>query len=212
MLSVPAEPTKNYMIEYIKGELTELTPALATVEAAGVGYAVNISLNTYSAIQGKKEVKLYIYEAIREDAHLLYGFFQKKEREMFLLLITVSGVGANTARMMLSSMSVGELCNAISTDNARLIQSIKGIGKMTAQRIIVDLRDKIVALGITEEIPAGGTMTAPVNNEVKDEAVSALTMLGFSPAPTQKVVVAILKEQPDLPVEQVVKLALKQIK
>ncbi|MBQ2192493.1 MAG: Holliday junction branch migration protein RuvA [Prevotella sp.] len=200
------------MIEYIKGELTELTPALATVEAAGVGYAVNISLNTYSAIQGKKEVKLYIYEAIREDAHLLYGFFQKKEREMFLLLITVSGVGANTARMMLSSMSVGELCNAISTDNARLIQSIKGIGKMTAQRIIVDLRDKIVALGITEEIPAGGTMTAPVNNEVKDEAVSALTMLGFSPAPTQKVVVAILKEQPDLPVEQVVKLALKQIK
>jgi Holliday junction DNA helicase RuvA len=131
---------------------------------------------------------------------------------MFLLLITVSGVGANTARMMLSSMSVGELCNAISTDNARLIQSIKGIGKMTAQRIIVDLRDKIVALGITEEIPAGGTMTAPVNNEVKDEAVSALTMLGFSPAPTQKVVVAILKEQSDLPVEQVVKLALKQIK
>lgn len=212
MLSAPAEPTKNYMIEYIKGELTELTPALATVEAAGVGYAVNISLNTYSAIQGKKEVKLYIYEAIREDAHLLYGFFQKKEREMFLLLITVSGVGANTARMMLSSMSVGELCNAISTDNARLIQSIKGIGKMTAQRIIVDLRDKIVALGITEEIPAGGIMTAPVNNEVKDEAVSALTMLGFSPAPTQKVVVAILKEQPDLPVEQVVKLALKQIK
>lgn len=212
MLSAPAESTKKYMIEYIKGELTELTPALATVEAAGVGYAVNISLNTYSAIQGKKEVKLYIYEAIREDAHLLYGFFQKKEREMFLLLITVSGVGANTARMMLSSMSVGELCNAISTDNARLIQSIKGIGKMTAQRIIVDLRDKIVALGITEEIPAGGTMTAPVNNEVKDEAVSALTMLGFSPAPTQKVVVAILKEQPDLPVEQVVKLALKQIK
>ena len=212
MLSAPAEPTKKYMIEYINGELTELTPALATVEAAGVGYAVNISLNTYSAIQGKKEVKLYIYEAIREDAHLLYGFFQKKEREMFLLLITVSGVGANTARMMLSSMSVGELCNAISTDNARLIQSIKGIGKMTAQRIIVDLRDKIVALGITEEIPAGGTMTAPVNNEVKDEAVSALTMLGFSPAPTQKVVVAILKEQPDLPVEQVVKLALKQIK
>ena len=212
MLSAPAEPKKKYMIEYIKGELTELTPALATVEAAGVGYAVNISLNTYSAIQGKKEVKLYIYEAIREDAHLLYGFFQKKEREMFLLLITVSGVGANTARMMLSSMSVGELCNAISTDNARLIQSIKGIGKMTAQRIIVDLRDKIVALGITEEIPAGGTMTAPVNNEVKDEAVSALTMLGFSPAPTQKVVVAILKEQPDLPVEQVVKLALKQIK
>ena len=200
------------MIEYIKGELTELSPALATIEVAGVGYGLNISLNTYSAIQGKKDVKLYVYEAIREDAHILYGFVSKKEREMFELLITVSGVGANTARMMLSSMSVSELCNAISTGNERLIKGIKGIGKMTAQRIIVDLRDKIVALGISDEIPAGGTMGTPVNSAVKDEAVSALTMLGFAPAPTQKVVVAILSEHPDLPVEQVVKLALKQIK
>ena len=200
------------MIDYIKGELTELTPALATVEAAGVGYGLNISLNTFSAIQGKKEVKLYVHEAIREDAYVLFGFVNKKEREMFELLITVNGVGANTARMMLSGMSVSELCNAISTGNARLIQGIKGIGKMTAQRIIVDLRDKIVALGITEEIPAGGQMIAPVNNQVKDEAVSALSMLGFAPAPTQKVVLQILQEQPDLPVEQVVKLALKQIK
>lgn len=200
------------MIEYIKGELTDLTPALATIEAAGVGYGMNISLNTFSAIQGKKETKLYVYEAIREDAYVLYGFATKKEREMFQLLITVSGVGANTARMMLSGMSVSELCAAISTGNAKLIQSIKGIGKMTAQRIIVDLRDKIVALGITSEIPAGGQIAAPVNNEVRDEAVSALTMLGFAPAPTQKVVVQILQEQPTLPVEQVVKLALKQIK
>ena len=209
------------MIEYIKGELTELTPALATIEAAGVGYALNISLYTYSACQkanlpsgGQKggEVKLYVYESIREDAHILYGFYNKKEREMFELLISVSGVGANTARMMLSSMIVSELCAAISTGNAKLIQSIKGIGKMTAQRIIVDLRDKIVALGITDEIPAGGTIAAPVNNAVRDEAVAALTMLGFSPAPTQKVVVGILQEQPTLPVEQVVKLALKQIK
>lgn len=200
------------MIEYIKGELTELTPALATVEAAGVGYGLNISLNTYSAIQGKKEVKLYVYEAIREDAYLLFGFSNKKERELFELLISVSGVGANTARMVLSSMSVSELCSAISTGNERIIKSIKGIGLKTAQRIIVDLRDKIVALGIADEIPAGGTMTAPVNNQVKDEAVSALTMLGFAPAPTQKVVIQILQEQPELPVEQVVKLALKQIK
>ena len=200
------------MIDYIKGELTELTPALATVEAAGVGYGLNISLNTFSAIHGKKEVKLYVHEAIREDAYVLFGFVNKKEREMFELLITVNGVGANTARMMLSGMSVSELCNAISTGNARLIQGIKGIGKMTAQRIIVDLRDKIVALGIADEIPAGGQMMAPVNNQVKDEAVSALTMLGFAPAPTQKVVLQILQEQPDLPVEQVVKLALKQIK
>ena len=211
------------MIEYIKGELTELTPALATVEAAGVGYGLNISLTTYSAIQGKlstshsehrseKDVKLYVYEAIREDAHVLYGFVSKKEREMFELLITVSGVGTNTARMMLSSMSVSELCGAISRGDERLIKGIKGIGKMTAQRIIVDLRDKIVALGIADEIPAGGSVSAPVDTGVRDEAVAALTMLGFAPAPTQKVVVAILKDQPDLPVEQVVKLALKQIK
>ena len=200
------------MIEYIRGELTELTPAYATVEAAGVGYGLNISLNTYSAIQGKKDVKLYVFEAIREDAYVLYGFISKKEREMFEQLISVSGVGTNTARMMLSGMSVSELCNAISTGNAKLIQSVKGVGKMTAQRIIVDLRDKIVALGIADEIPAGGTMQQPVNNAVRDEAVAALTMLGFSPAPTQKVVVQILTEQPALPVEQVVKLALKQIK
>ena len=200
------------MIEYIKGELTELTPALATIEAAGLGYGLNITLNTFSAIQGKKEVKLFVYEAIREDAHVLYGFVNKKERETFLLLITVSGVGANTARMILSSLSVSELCNAISAGNARLIQNVKGIGKMTAQRIIVDLREKIVSLGIAEEIPTGGQIAAPVNNQVKDEAVSALTMLGFAPAPSQKVVLAILQQQPDAPVEVVVKLALKQIK
>lgn len=200
------------MIEYIKGELTELTPAFATVEAAGVGYGLNISLNTYSAIQGKKDVKLYVYEAIREDAYVLYGFVNKKEREMFQLLISVSGVGANTARMVLSSLSPAELCNCISTNNERMIKGVKGIGLKTAQRIIVDLRDKIVALGIADEIPAGGAMQAPVNNAVKDEAVSALTMLGFSPAPSQKVVLQILQEVPDAPVEMVVKLALKRIK
>jgi len=190
------------MIEYIKGELTELSPALATIEAAGVGYGLSISLNTFSAIQGKKEVRLYVYEAIREDAYQLYGFYNKKEREMFELLISVSGVGTNTARMMLSSMSVSELCAAISTGNERVIKGIKGIGKMTAQRVIVDLRDKIVALGIADEIPAGGMVQAPVNNAVKDEAVSALTMLGFAPAPSQKVVVQILQERPDLPLNK----------
>lgn len=200
------------MIDYIKGELAELSPASATVEAAGVGYAMSISLTTYSAIQGKNTVKLYVYEAIREDAYVLYGFSGKKEREMFQLLITVSGVGANTARMVLSSMSVAELCAAISTGDERLIKSIKGIGLKTAQRIIVDLKDKIVALGIADELPAGGSVAVPVDTAVRDEAVAALTMLGFSPAPTQKVVVQILKDQPDAPVEQVVKLALKQIK
>jgi Holliday junction DNA helicase RuvA len=200
------------MIEYIRGELAELSPAAATIEAAGVGYGLSISLTTYTAIQGKKEARLYVHEAIREDAYQLFGFYSKKERDMFRLLITVSGVGANTARMMLSSMTVSELCSAISTDNSKLIQGIKGIGKMTAQRIIVDLRDKIVDLGIADEIPAGGSVQSPVDSAVKDEAVSALTMLGFAPAPSQKVVVAILQQQPSLPVEQVVKLALKQIK
>ena len=200
------------MIEYIKGELADLSPAMAVVEAGGVGYAMNISLNTYSAIQGKKAVKLYAFEAIREDAHVLYGFVSKKERGLFQLLITVSGIGPNTARMVLSSMSPSELCNSISTGNEKLIKGIKGIGLKTAQRIIVDLRDKIVTLGIAEEIPAGGSIQSPVNNQVKDEAVSALTMLGFSPAPSQKVVVSILQERPDAPVEEVIKLALKQIK
>ena len=200
------------IIDYIKGELSELTPAMAVVEAAGVGYAMNISLNCYSAIQGKKDVKLYVYESIREDAHVLFGFASKKEREMFLLLITVSGVGPNTARMVLSSMSPAELCNSISTGNERMIKTIKGIGLKTAQRIIVDLRDKIVSLGIAEEIPAGGSMENPVDNKVKEEAVSALTMLGFSPAPSQKVVMQILKDNPTAAVEQVIKMALKMIK
>ncbi|MCH3982235.1 MAG: Holliday junction branch migration protein RuvA [Prevotella sp.] len=204
------------MIEYIRGELTDLTPALAVVETAGVGYALNISLNTYSAIQGKKEVKLFVHEALvtggRDDSFSLYGFSSKKERELYRLLITVSGVGANTARMILSSVSPGELCNIISTGNERMLKSVKGIGLKTAQRIIVDLRDKIVSLGIADEIPANGGQVPVANNEVKDEAVSALAMLGFSPAPSAKVVMAILQNDPTLPVEQVVKLALKQIK
>lgn len=200
------------MIDYIKGELAELTPALAVIEAAGVGYALNISLNTYTSVQGKKESKLYVYEAIRDDAYVLYGFSSKQERSLFLLLISVSGVGANTARMILSSMSASELCDYISTGNEKVLKGIKGIGLKTAQRIIVDLKDKIVTLGITSEIPQGGSMSVAVNNEVVDEAMSALTMLGFAPAPSKKVVLEILKQQPDAPVETVVKMALKQIK
>jgi Holliday junction DNA helicase RuvA len=205
------------MIEYIKGELTELTPALAVIEAAGVGYALNISLNTYTAIQGKKETKLYVHEALttggRDDAFTLYGFFSKQERSLYRLLITVSGVGANTARMILSAMSAKELCGVISTGNDKILKSVKGIGLKTAQRIIVDLKDKIISLGIADELPAGGGLPSmPVDNATRDEAVSALTMLGFSPAPSQKVVVAILQEQPDMAVEMVVKEALKRIK
>jgi Holliday junction DNA helicase RuvA len=201
------------MIEYVKGELVDVTPAFAVIEANGVGYGLNISLNTYSAIQGKKETRLWVYEAIREDAYVLFGFATKKEREMFLLLITVSGVGANTARMILSELSVDELCNVIATGNERILKGVKGIGLRTAQRIIVDLKDKLPEPALSPS-PGEGFNPQHVgfNKEVRDEAVGALTMLGFATAPSAKVVVAILKEQPDLPVEQVVKLALKQIK
>ena len=205
------------MIEYIKGELVELSLALAVVEAHGVGYGLNISLNTYSVIQGKQSVKLFVHEAImtggRDDNYTLYGFATKQERSLYRLLITVSGVGANTARMILSSLTPAELCNVIANGDDKMLKTVKGIGLKTAQRIIVDLKDKIVQSGIAEELHVGSQpATANVNNAVKDEAVGALTMLGFSPAPSAKVVVAILTEQPDLPVEQVVKLALKQIK
>lgn len=204
------------MIEFIKGEVAELTPALAVVEAYGVGYALNISLNTYTAIQGKKEAKLYVHEQLvtggRDDSYTLFGFASKQERELYRLLISVSGVGANTARMILSSASPSELCSAISTGNERLLKGVKGIGLKTAQRIIVDLKDKILTTGIAQELPAGNAAANTVNADIRDEAVSALTMLGFAPAPSAKVVTAIMEAQPELHVEQVVKLALKQIK
>ena len=204
------------MIEYIKGTLDELTPALAVVEAAGVGYALNISLNTYTAVQGHKEVKLYVHESLvtggRDDSFTLFGFATKQERELYRLLISVSGVGANTARMILSSTSPAELSSAIAGGNERLLKGVKGIGLKTAQRIILDLKDKILALGITSEVHTASGADAVVNSEVMDEAVSALTMLGFSPAPSAKVVRAILEETHDMAVEKVVKEALKRIK
>ena len=204
------------MIEYIRGELTELTPARAVVEAAGVGYALNISLNTYTALQGRKEVKLHVHESLvtggRDDSFSLYGFASRQERELYRMLITVSGVGANTARMILSASSPSELCNIIANGDEKMLKGVKGIGLKTAQRIIVDLRDKIVASGIAQELHVSTEPSSAVDAAVRDEAVSALTMLGFPPAPSAKVVVSILKEQPELPVEQVVKLALKQIK
>ena len=208
---------KFFMIEYIKGELTDLSPALAVVEAHGVGYGLNISLNTYTTVQGKKNITLYVHEAImtggRDDNYTLYGFATKQERSLYRLLITVSGVGANTARMILSSLTTAELCNVIANGDDKMLKTVKGIGLKTAQRIIIDLKDKIVQSGIADELHVNNqSNTSNVNNAVKDEAVGALTMLGFSPAPSAKVVVSILTEQPELPVEQVVKLALKQIK
>ena len=198
------------MIEYIKGELTEITPAMAVIECNGLGYGINVSLNTYSAIQGKKEVKLYLYESIREDAYILYGFATKQERELFLLLISVSGIGGNTARMILSALTPSELCNVISSGNDKLLKTVKGIGLKTAQRIIVDLKDKISTTDIgTSTTSAPISITA--NNEIYEEAIAALTMLGFAQAPSQKVVAAILKEEPEAAVEKVIMLALKRL-
>lgn len=199
------------MIEYIKGKLDEATPALAVVDCNGVGYGINISLNTYSAIQGKKDIKLYIYEAIREDAYVLYGFATKEERELFLLLISVSGIGGNTARMILSALSPSELCNVISSGNEKLLKTVKGIGLRTAQRIIVDLKDKIATVNMPAAGGMGASAIAAANSEIYEEAVAALTMLGFAAAPSQKVTNAILQEEPDAPVERVIKLALKRL-
>ena len=196
------------MIEYLRGEIAELSPATAVIDCNGVGYIANISLNTYSAIQGKKNCKLYIYEAIREDAYVLYGFAEKQERELFLLLISVSGIGGNTARMILSALSPAELVNVISTENANLLKTVKGIGLKTAQRVIVDLKDKIkTSAPATSSEGVFSTMTS----EVQEEAVAALTMLGFAAAPSQKVVLTILKEEPNAAVEKVIKLALKRL-
>lgn len=199
------------MIEYIKGAVAELSPATAVIDCNGLGYAVNISLNTYSAVQGKSSCKLYIYEAIREDAYILYGFATKQERELFLLLISVSGIGGNTARMILSALSPTELVNVISTENATLLKTVKGIGLKTAQRVIVDLKDKIKTGNITAADGLAGALPPTMNAEVQEEAVSALTMLGFASAPSQKVVMTILKEEPQAPVEKVIKLALKRL-
>ena len=198
------------MIEYVRGELAELTPALAVIDCNGGGYAANISLNTYAAIQGKKACKLYIHEAIREDAHVLFGFADKQERELFLLLISVSGIGGNTARMILSALSPSELVNVISNENANLLKSVKGIGLKTAQRIIVELKDKLKT-GTVAASAGISSLSSPANAQIQDEAVSALTMLGFPQAASQKVVLAILKEEPDAQVEKVIKLALKRL-
>ena len=199
------------MIEYIKGKLDDVTPTMAVVDCNGVGYGVNISLNTFSAIQGKGDVKLYIYEVIREDAYVLYGFATKQERELFLMLITVSGIGGNTARMILSALSPSELCNVISSGNEKLLKMVKGIGLKTAQRIIVELKDKIQNIGVEST----GNVSTPIsaaNNEIYEEAVAALTMLGFAQAPSQKVVGQILHEEPDAPVQKVIKIALTRLR
>ena len=194
------------MIEYIRGEVVELTPTLAVIDCQGVGYGLNISLTTYSTLAVGRETRLYVYEAIREDAHLLYGFIDRRERELFLLLISVSGVGPNTARMILSSLSPAELEQGIASGQVNLLKSVKGIGAKTAERIIVDLKDKIKAGGDTLLISH-----TTQQQELQDEAVAALVMLGFAQAASQKVVQKLLKENPALKVEEVIKTALKML-
>ena len=196
------------MIEYIKGEIVELTPARLILECGGVGYELNISLTTYSAFNGKATGKLFVYEVIREDAHLLFGFAERVERELFLLLTSVSGVGPNTARMILSSLPPKELVEAIASKNEAVLTAVKGIGLKTAQRILVDLKNKVKNV---EGLASVEVTEAPSNGAVAEEAVAALVMLGFQKTASQKAVTAILKGSPAMAVEQVIKTALRML-
>ena len=191
------------MYDYLRGEIAEIAPTYAVIDCGGVGYYVNISLNTYTAIQNLREAKLFVYEAIREDAYTLFGFRDKQEREMFELLISVSGVGPNTARMILSSLTVDDLMSVIASGNSGMLKSVKGIGAKTAQRIIVDLKDKVTGVGGDAAVAEQGS------GEAYDEAVAALIMLGFTHAAVQKTVGKLLREQPTLKVEEIIKMALK---
>ena len=193
------------MYEFIRGTIIERNPASIVIEAAGVGYFVNISLNTYSKLSPKKEEILFLHLVVREDAHVLYGFADKDERTLFRNLISVNGVGASTAIMMLSSLNSDEVIAAITTENVAVLKGVKGIGAKTAQRIIIDLKDKLGKLHETDQI-----LLSP-NNTIRNEALSALVMLGFVKRDADKAVSTILKEQPDATVESVIKQALKRL-
>ncbi|MDD4107115.1 MAG: Holliday junction branch migration protein RuvA [Prolixibacteraceae bacterium] len=193
------------MYEFIRGTIADLNPASVVIEAGGVGYFVNISLNTYIKINGEKEVRLLIHLVVREDAHLLYGFAESRERELFRNLISVSGVGANTAVMMLSSLTPDELISAVVSENVNALKSVKGIGVKTAQRIIIDLKDKF------GKIPDSGQILIPADNTTRNESLSALVMLGFTRKDADKVIAGIISEDPEATVESVIKRALKRL-
>lgn len=194
------------MIDYIKGDIIELTPASATIETGGIGYLINISLNTYTKLSGQNKTKLFIYEVIREDTHNLFGFYDKYERELFIHLISVSGIGANTARMILSSLTTQELVNVLTSGNVDVLKSVKGIGLKTAQRVIIDLKDKIKMDGVEHD-----TSFVGASNPVGEEAVAALVMLGFNQQASQKVVTKILKDSSESTIEEIIKAALKML-
>lgn len=197
------------MYEYISGLVAELAPTYAVIDAGGVGYYINISLQTYAAVEGEKSARLYIHYVVREDAQLLYGFATKVERELFRHLISVSGVGGNTARMILSTYSSDELRNIIATENAVLLKNVKGLGLKTAQKIIVELSGKMLDLGVSVQTPA--VAVAENGSAIYDETMAALVMLGFQKSASEKVVKAILSESPTITVEDAVRQALRRL-
>jgi holliday junction DNA helicase RuvA len=193
------------MYEFIRGSVAGLNPASIIIDTGSVGYFINISLNTYSKVNGKKEVNLFIHQLVREDAHMLYGFADKREREIFRNLISVSGVGANTAIMMLSSLNPDEVVAAVTTGNAETLKAVKGIGAKTAQRIIIDLKDKFEKISGTTQI------LISANNTTRNESLSALVMLGFAKKDAEKAISKIISENPKATVEDVIKRALKRL-
>ena len=195
------------MIDYIKGQIDSISPTEVTLETYGIGYRILISLQTYEGLNGKKDAKIYIHHYLREDEELYYGFASKDERELFRLLIGVSGIGASTARMMLSSLTSDEIRNAIIAEDINKIKSIKGIGLKSAQRLILELKDKVVKGGGTDT-PALFSSSA---NPATEEAITALVMLGFTKANVTKAVTAVLKEKPSASLEEIIKLALKRL-
>jgi len=193
------------MIDYIKGNIAQINPTFITLESGGIGYFINISVNTFSKLEGKPEVKILIHEVIREDAHLLFGFADHTERDIFRLLISVTGVGANTARMMLSSISPEEVEKAILGSDVNTLKGVKGIGLKTAQRIILDLKDKL------GKQAGSGEIFTITDNTNREEALSALVMLGFAKSAVSKVLDKIVREEKNLTVEDMIKRALKNL-
>ncbi len=193
------------MITHLKGKLVEKNPTHIVIECAGVGYFVNISLHTFSKIGDSENIQLYTHLQVKEDSHTLFGFSEKSEREIFRLLLSVSGIGSSTARTMLSSLSPGQIRDAIATGDVPTIQGIKGIGAKTAQRVILDLKDKVLKVYDIDEL------SAPSNNTNKDEALSALEVLGFVRKQAEKVVDKVVAQDPGLSVEDIIKFALKNL-
>ena len=193
------------MYEFIRGTIVEINPASIIIEAGNIGYFINISLNTYSQLNGKKEGLVLLHQVVREDAHILYGFSNKNERDLFRNLISVNGVGANTAVMMLSSLNPEELVTAVTTENVAILKGVKGIGVKTAQRIIIDLKDKLIKL------PESDQILLSTDNTIRNESLSALVMLGFVKRDAEKTVSKILLDQPGITVEGVIKQALKRL-